>query len=72
MKLKEDIPVYWINEESSEEINQTRPDDVYGNHPAVNYSYESFCFFIEVGKPGMRTTPPLREDTEDVEDMEED
>ena len=81
VKLKEDMPVYWINEESPEKINQTEPDHVYGNAPAVSYSYESFCLFIEVGKPGMRTTPPLREDTanranrgdeEDVEDMDED
>jgi hypothetical protein len=72
VKLEEDMPVYWINKESPQKINQTVPDDVYGNQSAVCYSYESFCLSIEVGKPGMRTTPPVREDRANREDMDED
>ncbi|KAF8348607.1 hypothetical protein F5887DRAFT_950957 [Amanita rubescens] len=54
--LEEDMRVHWITEPSG--LNQHYPPDVNGNEPAVEYEYESFCLFIEVGKPGMRTTPP--------------
>jgi hypothetical protein len=54
--LEEDVPVYWVRELSK--LNQCYPIDVRGNEPAVFYEYESFCLFIEVGKPGARTTLP--------------
>lgn len=66
--LEEDMPVYWINKRTSE-LNRYEPEDVHGNEPDVEYQYKSFCLFIEVGKPGMRTTPPKplgwRENTEE-------
>lgn len=54
--LEEDVPVYWVRELSK--LNQCYPIDVRGKEPVVLYEYESFCLFIEVGKPGARTTLP--------------
>ncbi|KAF8348606.1 hypothetical protein F5887DRAFT_1157051 [Amanita rubescens] len=55
--LKNDVQVYWVTQPSK--LNQYEPVDVRGNQPSEQYEYKSFCLFIEVGRPGMRTTPPI-------------
>ncbi len=50
INLEEDMPVYWVTVPS--DLNQHDPPK------AMGYYRESFCIFIEVGEPGMRTTPP--------------
>ena len=69
MDLNKDMRVHWVTLPS--ELNQHRPPNVQGNMPAVEYCYESFCLFIEVGEPGMRSTPPKKQRSE-VMDLEED
>lgn len=57
--LKKDVQVYWVTNPSK--LNQYEPVDVRGNERAVRYEYKSFCLFIEVGRPGMRTNTNLEE-----------
>ena len=54
--LREDVQVCWVTKPSK--LNQYGPVDIRGNEPSEQYEYKSFCLFIEVGRPGMRTTPP--------------
>ena len=56
VKLQEHVGFQWIKKASR--LNQYYPVDVHGNEPAVDYEYKSFCLFVEVGKPGTRSTPP--------------
>ena len=52
-----DMHVNWVTRPSK--LNRRRKIySFYGNEPETGYSYNSFCLFVEVGKPGKRSVRP--------------
>jgi hypothetical protein len=70
---RRDMRVNWVTQPSK--LNQSQKMYAYyGNSAEARYTYNSFCLFVEIGKPGMRSVkpelvePPLDHSNENEED----
>ena len=67
---KRDMHVNWVTQPSK--LNQSQKMHAYyGNAPEACYTYNSFCLFVEIGKPGMRSVQPELEPPLDGSDSNE-